>query len=183
MRSIATCRSTSSRSNSWPAIWPLGPRSSSVCRNRQPSTPARWAWIAAALLFRLSPSSVDGVTYYVAKSGIIALTEALALELGFSLHRRSQGAIELDPLRAPVRALATAYVELFRGTPVLLQLFVLYYGLTRLVSFGPMPQRLASVQRCSRPEAPVQESEGDDQAERPGGEQKDERQRAEHHQL
>jgi polar amino acid transport system substrate-binding protein len=29
----------------------------------------------------------------------------------------------------PVSAFATAYVELFRGTPVLLQLYVLYYGL------------------------------------------------------
>ncbi len=33
----------------------------------------------------------------------------------------------------PVRALLTGYVELVRGTPVLLQLFVLYYGLAALV--------------------------------------------------
>ena len=39
---------------------------------------------------------------------------------------------------APVRAAARLYIELFRGTPVLLQLFVLYYGLTRLVNLGPM---------------------------------------------
>ena len=31
--------------------------------------------------------------------------------------------------RRAVRGLATAYVEVFRGTPVLLQLFVIYYGL------------------------------------------------------
>jgi len=31
------------------------------------------------------------------------------------------------------RFLATAYVELFRGTPVLLQLYVLYYGLSPLI--------------------------------------------------
>jgi len=36
------------------------------------------------------------------------------------------------------RALATAYVELFRGTPVLLQLYVLYYGLSSVVRFGPL---------------------------------------------
>jgi polar amino acid transport system substrate-binding protein len=34
---------------------------------------------------------------------------------------------------APVRALLTAYVEVMRGTPVLLQLFVIYYGLSDIV--------------------------------------------------
>jgi len=39
---------------------------------------------------------------------------------------------------APLRHAARLYIELFRGTPVLLQLFVLYYGLADLVSLGPM---------------------------------------------
>jgi polar amino acid transport system substrate-binding protein len=34
------------------------------------------------------------------------------------------------------RFLATAYVELFRGTPVLLQLYVLYYGLSPVIRLG-----------------------------------------------
>jgi len=34
---------------------------------------------------------------------------------------------------APVRALLTVYVEVVRGTPVLLQLFVIYYGLSSVV--------------------------------------------------
>jgi len=38
----------------------------------------------------------------------------------------------------PARAFARAYVELFRGTPVLLQLFVLYYGLAPFVNLGPV---------------------------------------------
>src|SRR5437762_92255 len=41
--------------------------------------------------------------------------------------------------RPPVRGLLLAYVELMRGTPILLQLFVLYYGLAaaiRLPAFG-----------------------------------------------
>ena len=38
----------------------------------------------------------------------------------------------------PVRAYARVYIELFRGTPVLLQLFVLYYGLGEVVRLGPM---------------------------------------------
>jgi polar amino acid transport system substrate-binding protein len=38
----------------------------------------------------------------------------------------------------PVAGAARVYIELFRGTPVLLQLFVLYYGLAPIVSLGPM---------------------------------------------
>ena len=38
----------------------------------------------------------------------------------------------------PVRAIARLYIEVFRGTPVLLQLFVLYYGLAAYVNLGPM---------------------------------------------
>ncbi len=36
------------------------------------------------------------------------------------------------------RFLATAYVEVLRGTPVLLQLYVLYYGLSSVVRLGPI---------------------------------------------
>lgn len=36
------------------------------------------------------------------------------------------------------RFFATAYVEVFRGTPVLLQLYVLYYGLSSVVRLGPI---------------------------------------------
>ena len=38
-------------------------------------------------------------------------------------------------LRRALAVLATIYVEVFRGTPVLLQLYVLYYGLANVVSF------------------------------------------------
>jgi polar amino acid transport system substrate-binding protein len=38
----------------------------------------------------------------------------------------------------PGRALSTAYIEIFRGTPVLLQLYVLYYGLAPIVKLGPV---------------------------------------------
>jgi polar amino acid transport system substrate-binding protein len=37
----------------------------------------------------------------------------------------------------PVSFAAAAYVEIFRGTPVLLQLYVLYFGLAPLVRLGP----------------------------------------------
>jgi polar amino acid transport system substrate-binding protein len=38
----------------------------------------------------------------------------------------------------PIRQAARLYIELFRGTPVLLQLFVLYYGLAQVIDLGPM---------------------------------------------
>jgi len=38
----------------------------------------------------------------------------------------------------PVAGAARLYIELFRGTPVLLQLFVLYYGLADVISLGPV---------------------------------------------
>jgi polar amino acid transport system substrate-binding protein len=38
----------------------------------------------------------------------------------------------------PIAGAARLYIELFRGTPVLLQLFVLYYGLAGVISLGPV---------------------------------------------
>lgn len=38
----------------------------------------------------------------------------------------------------PLRWLAEAYVEVYRGTPVLLQLYVIYYGLSGVIELGPM---------------------------------------------
>ena len=38
----------------------------------------------------------------------------------------------------PLRAAARVYIEVFRGTPVLLQLFVLYYGLADFINLGPL---------------------------------------------
>ncbi len=61
------------------------------------------------------------------------LSMALAVALGVLIATgRVYGA-------APVRGLLRAYVEVMRGTPILLQLFVLYYGIAaaiRLPAFG-----------------------------------------------
>jgi polar amino acid transport system substrate-binding protein len=56
----------------------------------------------------------------------------LALPLGITL------AVVRSHAGPVARFLATAYVELFRGTPVLLQLYVLYYGLSSYVRLGPI---------------------------------------------
>ncbi len=56
----------------------------------------------------------------------------LALPLGMAL------AVARSYAGPVTRFFATAYVELFRGTPVLLQLYVLYYGLSSWVRLGPI---------------------------------------------
>lgn len=57
---------------------------------------------------------------------------ALAVSLGASI---AVGRVYGAPW---ARALLTAYVEIVRGTPVLLQLFVLYYGLADVVRLPPV---------------------------------------------
>ncbi|MBI5116300.1 ABC transporter permease subunit [Candidatus Poribacteria bacterium] len=57
----------------------------------------------------------------------------LAIVLGFALTlMRLYG-------RPPLSALATGYIELYRGTPLLIQLYVLYYGLPNIgISMSPV---------------------------------------------
>jgi polar amino acid transport system substrate-binding protein len=57
---------------------------------------------------------------------------AIAMPLGMLLAATRIGAGRF------ARAAATAYVELLRGTPVLLQLYVLYFGLAPVLRLGPM---------------------------------------------
>jgi polar amino acid transport system substrate-binding protein len=59
------------------------------------------------------------------------LSMALAIAFGMGL------AIGRVYGRGPVRVVVTTYVEVMRGTPVLLQLFVLYYGLASVVRLDP----------------------------------------------
>jgi polar amino acid transport system substrate-binding protein len=57
---------------------------------------------------------------------VLAMALAVAGGLGLSLARRYGG--------GALRLAASAYVEVFRGTPVLLQLYVIYFGLAPLVA-------------------------------------------------
>jgi polar amino acid transport system substrate-binding protein len=64
---------------------------------------------------------------------VSALAMALAIPLGMLLAlARLYG-------RGPLRFMVGAYVEVFRGTPVLLQLYVLYYGLAPVFALGALP--------------------------------------------
>jgi polar amino acid transport system substrate-binding protein len=61
----------------------------------------------------------------------LAMALAVLLGLGLALTRMFGG--------AAARGLATAYVEIYRGTPVLLQLYLLYYGLAPLLRLDALP--------------------------------------------
>jgi polar amino acid transport system substrate-binding protein len=86
--------------------------------------------------FELSPHQLAlfaqgaGVTIVISTAAMV-----LAITLGMLLALARLPS-PLPARRALARA-ATAYVEIFRGTPVLLQLYVLYYGLSSITPLGP----------------------------------------------
>jgi polar amino acid transport system substrate-binding protein len=71
---------------------------------------------------------------FLRAAGVTVVISALAMALAvtgglvLSVARRYGGRV--------LRMIATGYVELFRGTPVLLQLYVLYYGLAPILPLG-----------------------------------------------
>ena len=76
------------------------------------------------------------VALFLEGAGVTALLSlaafAIAMPLGMLLAAARMGAGRV------VQIVATAYVELLRGTPVLLQLYVLYYGLAPVLKLGPL---------------------------------------------
>jgi polar amino acid transport system substrate-binding protein len=67
------------------------------------------------------------------------LSMSLAVPIGFAT---AVGRMHGGPV---VRAAAHAYVEVFRGTPVLLQLFVLYYGIASVVHLSALQAAIAGL--------------------------------------
>jgi polar amino acid transport system substrate-binding protein len=86
-----------------------------------PSAPAARTALALADL----PLFLRGAAITLVISAL-AMALAVAGGLGLSLARRYGGRL--------VHGTAAAYVEVFRGTPVLLQLYVLYYGLAPVLT-------------------------------------------------
>lgn len=79
-------------------------------------------------LWPLLKATVTSTIPLTAISFVLGLVVALAVAL-----------MRLSPVRV-VSGLARAYVSLIRGTPLLLQLFIIYYGLPALgVRFDPFP--------------------------------------------
>jgi polar amino acid transport system substrate-binding protein len=69
-----------------------------------------------------------GVTIFIS---VISMALAVALGLILTIIRLYS--------RPPLSTIATAYIELYRGTPLLIQLFILYYGLPNVgVSLSPL---------------------------------------------
>jgi polar amino acid transport system substrate-binding protein len=103
---------------------PVGVAGPTEAPNRMAAPPpptfgTRHVWLfakSAAITFSLSVAAM-----------IVAVSLGLVLALA-----RLYG-------RAPLRWVAHAYVELYRGTPLLLQLYLLYFGLAPLLSIGAWP--------------------------------------------
>ncbi len=74
------------------------------------------------VMFEALPDLIDGLWLTL---GLVAL----ALVLGFAIALPTALA-RLSPLR-PLQLVAGAYVFFFRGTPLLVQIFLIYYGLSQ----------------------------------------------------
>jgi His/Glu/Gln/Arg/opine family amino acid ABC transporter permease subunit len=83
-----------------------------------------WAYVPSAAVTRYLPALLRAAAITIALS-IIAMALAVAVGLIIATGR-VYGSVA-------VRMVLMAYVELIRGTPLLLQLFVLYYGLASVV--------------------------------------------------
>lgn len=75
---------------------------------------------------------IKGALQYTIPLSLIAFAAGLVLALGLALMRMSK-------LRA-VSFIARAYISVIRGTPLLVQLFIIFYGLPDLgITFPPFP--------------------------------------------
>jgi len=80
--------------------------------------------------------SAGQVMLFFEAAGVTLLVSVLAMLLAIPLGI----GVALGRLYAPrpLAALAGAYVEIYRGTPVLLQLYILYYGLADTIRLSPL---------------------------------------------
>jgi polar amino acid transport system substrate-binding protein len=102
-------------------------------RNASLGTSALTGWEAARLYFP-SLFRASGVTLLLS-----CLSMALAVALGVLIATgRVYGS-------GPLRVVLVAYVELMRGTPILLQLFVLYYGIAAAIRLPAFAAALAGL--------------------------------------
>ena len=80
--------------------------------------------------FHILPNLLDG-TLITLKLTLIGLVMGLLLGLPTAVSKVYGGKL--------LKGLATAYIELFRGTPLLVQLFIIYYGLPDIgITFSRM---------------------------------------------
>jgi polar amino acid transport system substrate-binding protein len=98
--------------------------------------PAAIAPSAAAVAGGKRSMSAGQVMLFFEAAGVTLLVSVLAMLLAIPLGI----GVALGRLYAPrpLAALAGAYVEIYRGTPVLLQLYILYYGLADTIRLSPL---------------------------------------------
>jgi polar amino acid transport system substrate-binding protein len=99
---------------------------------------AKFAYLPSTPASSVSPSgtatrtmTADQAWLFVRGAGTTLLVSLLAMMLAIPLGLGLATARLFGP--KALAAMATAYVELYRGTPVLLQLYVLYYGLANVI--------------------------------------------------
>ncbi|OJH43078.1 amino acid ABC transporter permease [Paracoccus sp. SM22M-07] len=78
----------------------------------------------------------DGIPYLMHGVVVTIQVTALALVLGCAIGLLV-GICRLNPQRKLIYFLASTYVTFFRGTPLLVQLFLLFYGLPQFNIFLP----------------------------------------------
>lgn len=79
-------------------------------------------------------ANAAGYTLLISTCGILAgVASGLVVAFG-KLSRRKA-----------LSGLASAYVFVVRGTPLLLQLFIIYYGLTAIVTIPPLPSAIIAL--------------------------------------
>jgi His/Glu/Gln/Arg/opine family amino acid ABC transporter permease subunit len=87
---------------------------------------------------------VRGLPYLLEGAGLTVLISSLAMVLALLLGL-ALAAVSQVPGRAP-RRLVAAYVEVFRNTPLLIQIFIVYFGLPQLgVKLSPFLSGLAAL--------------------------------------
>lgn len=104
------------------------------------STSAVTSSLQAALTATSKPSVVAYLPAFLRAAAITLLLSCLAMALAVSMGMLVAAGRVYGP--GIVRIPLTVYVEVMRGTPVLLQLFVIYYGLSSVIK---LPAFLAAV--------------------------------------
>jgi polar amino acid transport system substrate-binding protein len=112
-------------------------RSASLWNERQAglrSAPAPDAAPAPAPATKPPSMNLSHVVLFLEAALVTLLVSTLAMLLAVAIGLALAVARAYGP--AVLARLAGAYVEVYRGTPVLLQLYLLYYGLASFVRFG-----------------------------------------------
>lgn len=74
---------------------------------------------------------------YTVQITILGVLLGMAIGLAVAFGRLSTNRV--------VSALSRAYIFLIRGTPLLVQLFIIYYGLTSIVTIAPIPSAVIAL--------------------------------------